>query len=118
MIAIVIATIAAGIPISTVSANRLDFTDPFFLITWCLLGIFLAFCTFLYFNLSLKEIIGTFTMGYMLAVILRFVADLVISNMAHSNLSFTLILAMVVGAFCGWAGAGLWTLIKRARRNR
>lgn len=118
LISIIIATIAAGIPISTVSAHQLNFSDPVFLITWCLLGILGAFGTFLYFNLQMRDVIGTFIVGYMLAVILRFVADIIINNIAHSNLSISLLLAMGVGAASGWIGAGLWRLIKKTKRKK
>ncbi len=118
LISIIVATIAAGIPISTVSAHQLNFTDPVFLITWCLLGILGAFGTFLYFNLQMRDVIGTFIVGYMLAVILRFVADIIINNIAHSNLSISLLLAMGVGAASGWIGAGSWRLIRKTKRKK
>ena len=117
-ISIIIATIAAGIPISTVSAHQLNFSDPYFLATWCLLGIFGAFITFLYFNLQMRDVIGTFIVGYMLAVILRFVGDIIINNVAHSNLSTSLLLAMGIGAAAGWIGAGSWSLMRKTKRKK
>lgn len=117
-ISIIIATIAAGIPISTVSAHQLNFTDPVFLITWALLGILGSFGTFLYFNLQMRDVIGTFIVGYVLAVILRFVGDIIINNIAHGNLSISLLLAMVVGAAAGWIGAGSWRLIRKTKRKK
>jgi len=117
-ISIVIATIAAGIPISTVSAHQLNFSDPVFLITWAILGILGSFGTFLFFNLQMRDVIGTFIVGYMLAVILRFVGDIIINNIAHSNLIWSLLLAMGVGAAAGWIGAGSWKLIKKSKRKK
>lgn len=117
-ISIIIATIAAGIPISTVSAHQLNFSDPIFLVTWCFIGIIGAFGTFLYFNLQMRDIIGTFIVGYMLAVILRFVGDIIINNVAHGNLSISLLLAMGVGASAGWVGAGIWEIIRKTKRKK
>lgn len=115
-ISIVIATVAAGIPISTVSPYQLDFTDPLFLLIWTLPGIICSFGTFLYFNMKMQDIIGTFIMGYMLAVILRFVMDILVNNIVHSYFSISLLTAMAAGGLSGWMGAGLWLLIKRSRR--
>lgn len=116
-ISIIVALIAAGIPISTIPSHQLNFTDPLFLLTWCFLGIIGSFGTFLYFNLKKRDIVGTFIMGYMLAVILRFVVDVIVNNIAHSNLSLSLILAMAVGAFSGWAGSEIWIQLKKTRRK-
>lgn len=117
-ISIVVATVAAGIPISSMSARQLDFMDPWFLITWSILGIFGSFVTFLYFNLQKRDIIGTFIIGYMLAVILRFVIDVIVNNIAHSNLSLSLIIAMTVGGFVGWTGSEMWIQLKKSRRKK
>lgn len=118
LISIVVATVAAGIPISSMSARQLDFMDPWFLITWSILGIFGSFVTFLYFNLQKRDIIGTFIIGYMLAVILRFVIDVIVNNIAHSNLSLSLIIAMTVGGFVGWTGSEMWIQLKKSRRKK
>lgn len=112
-ISLVVATIAAGIPISTASAHQLNFADPLFLGQWILLGVIGSFATFLYFSIKLRDIIGTFTLGYMLAVILRFVSDILINNVTHSNLSISLMISMAVGAFSGWLGSTLWLLMRR-----
>lgn len=112
-----IATIAAGIPVSTAPSRQLDFTDPLFLATWILLGVVGSFGTYLYFNLHKRDIIGTFVVGYMVAVILRFVIEVIVINYTHSNLSISLLLAMMVGAFCGWFGSFLWDIMKKSRKK-
>jgi len=117
-ISIMVALIAGGIPISTVSANQLDFFDPIFLLTWCILGIVGSFGTFLYFNLKQKDIVATFVMGYMLAVTIRFVFDVMVNNTAQSNLSLALLLAMAVGGFTGWSGSQLWILLKKGNKPK
>ncbi|MFO7846189.1 MAG: hypothetical protein R6V27_06500 [Balneolaceae bacterium] len=117
LISIVIATIAAGIPVSTAPSRQLDFTDPLFLATWILLGVVGSFGTYLYFNLHKRDIIGTFVVGYMVAVILRFVIEVIVINYTHSNLSISLLLAMMVGAFSGWFGSFLWDIMKKSRKK-
>lgn len=117
-ISIVVATIAAGIPITTVSAHQLDLTDPSFLLIWCIMGVIGSFGTYLYFSLQKSDIIGTFIVGYVLAVILRFVTDIVVNSISHSNLSLSLFIAMGAGAFAGWAGSSLWTLLKKSRKKK
>lgn len=86
--------------------------------TWCILGIIGAFATFLYFNLKQKDIVATFVMGYMLAVTIKFVFDVMANNTAQSNLSLSLLLAMAVGGFTGWAGSQLWIQLKKSKKNQ
>ena len=62
--------------------------------------------------------IGTFVVGYMLAVILRFVADIVVNNISRNNLSITLFFAMVVGALAGWSGSMLWILLRKSNTKK
>ncbi|MEX0660559.1 MAG: hypothetical protein WD381_06140 [Balneolaceae bacterium] len=113
LISIVVATVAAGIPISTSSSRQLDFLDPSFLILWVCFGMVASFGMFLYFSLKMRDIIGTFTLGYMLAVIIRFVADILINNISHSNLTVSLAISIAVGALAGWLGAMMWTIIRK-----
>jgi len=115
LISIVVATIAAGIPISTSSAHQLNFLDPAFLALWVVMGMVGSFGMFLYFSLKMRDIIGTFTLGYMLAVIIRFVADILINNITHSNLTISLAVSVAAGASAGWLGSMLWTLIRRKK---
>lgn len=115
LISIVVATVAAGIPISTSSAHQLNFLDPSFLILWVIFGMVGSFGMFLYFSLKMRDIIGTFTLGYMLAVIIRFVADILINNISHSNLTVSLAVSVVAGATAGWLGTMMWTLIRKKR---
>jgi len=115
LISIIVATIAAGIPISTSSAHQLNFLDPSFLVLWIVFGMVGSFGMFLYFSLKMRDIIGTFTLGYMLAVIIRFVADILINNITHSNLTISLAVSVAAGAAAGWLGTMLWALIRRKR---
>lgn len=118
LIALIIATIAAGIPLATSPGAQINFVDTNFLLIWVLPGIFASFATFLYFSLKMRDIIGSFMLGYMLAVIIRFVADILISNVAHGDLSMSLFVALGIGGFSGWTGSAIWVLIRRQGRKK
>ena len=118
LISLTIATVAAGIPVATLSAAQLNFTSLSFIALWILPGVIGSFVTYLYFNLKMRDVIGTFTLGYMLAVILRFVADILINNVAHADLSLALLIALLCGAFSGWFGSAVWVLIRRQGRKQ
>lgn len=118
LIALIIATVAAGIPLATSPGAQITFTDTNFLLIWVMPGIFGSFVTFLYFSIKMREIIGSFMLGYVLAVIIRFVGDILISNVAHGDLSLSLFVALGVGGFSGWFGSAMWALIRRQGRNQ
>lgn len=118
LISLTIATVAAGIPVATLSAAQLNFTSLSFIALWVLPGVIGSFVTYLYFNLKMRDVIGTFTLGYMLAVILRFVADILVNNVAHADLSLSLLIALMCGAFSGWAGSFIWTMMRWQSRKQ
>lgn len=118
LISLTIATVAAGIPIATLSAAQLNFTSLNFIALWVLPGVIGSFVTYLYFSLKMRDVIGTFTLGYMLAVILRFVADILINNVAHSDLSLALLVALLCGAFSGWFGSFIWSMMRWQSRKQ
>lgn len=112
-----IAFVAAGIPISTASAWQINFFDPSFLILWVGLGLLASFGTNLIFTLKPSEMAGSFAVGYTLAVIIRFVADILINNYTRSNLSMILLVTIATGLVAGWLGSMLWKLMKRSRNQ-
>lgn len=114
-----IAFVAAGLPISTASAWQINFFDPSFLILWLGLGLLASFGTNLIFTLKPGEMAGSFAVGYTLAVIIRFVADILINNYTRSNLSMILLVTIATGLVAGWLGSVLWKMMKRSRnRNK
>jgi hypothetical protein len=117
IIAILIATIAAGLPIWTQSLRQIDFTDPNFLMIWLAVGIFGAFTTLLFVNLKTWDMVTSFIVGYMIAVILHFIAGILILNFIHAQLAISLLIAMGVGIICGISGSYIWIAIKWKTRK-
>lgn len=116
LIAIFISTLAAGIPLWTQTGTAVDFTAPSFLIAWGVLGIIASFVTLIVVNLKSKDMISSFIIGYMLAVIVYFVSRILISNMIHSQFILSLALAIGFGILTGWIGTFIWSRVKKKKR--
>ena len=112
-IALIVATLASTLLLTTLPDASIDFTSPRFLILWSLPGLTASFVIYLYFNLNKGDVIGIFVIGYMLATTFQFVFDVIVNNYTHSNLSLSLLIAMLVGAVSGWAGTSAWHLLRR-----
>lgn len=117
LIAIFISTLAAGIPLWTHTASAVDFTGITFLISWGFLGILASFITLFVVNLKMKDMISSFIVGYIIAVIIYFVSRILIANMIHSQFLLSLLLAIGFGILTGWFGPFLWASIKRTKRK-
>lgn len=117
MIAILIATIAAGLPIWTQSLRQIDFTDPNFLMIWLAIGIAGAFTTLLFVNLKTWDMVTSFIIGYMIAVIVHFIAGILILNFIHAQLAISLLISMGVGIISGISGSYIWIAIKWKTRK-
>lgn len=117
MIAILIATIAAGLPIWTQSLRQIDFTDPNFLMIWIAIGIVGAFTTLLFVNLKTWDMVTSFIIGYMIAVILHFIAGILILNFIHAQLAISLLISMGAGIISGITGSYIWIAIKWKTRK-
>jgi len=113
MIATMIATLGAGIPLWTQSVRQVDFTDVSFLGLWLFLGIVSASVALLFINLKIRDMIASFTIGYVLAVVLLFIGGIIFANHIHSQLGIALILSMLTGVISGSAGSAIWTWIKK-----
>lgn len=118
LIAIFISTLAAGIPLWTQTDRAVDFTEISFLISWGLLGIIASFVTLFVVNLKSKDMISSFIIGYMLAVITYFVSRILISNMIHSQFLLSMVLAIGFGIFTGWFGTFTWGRVKKKKRPK
>lgn len=112
-IALIVATLASTLLLTTLPDASIYFTSPQFLILWSLPGLTASFVIYLYFNLNKGDVIGIFVIGYMLATTFQFVFDVIVNNYTHSNLSLSLLIAMLVGAVSGWAGTSAWNLLRR-----
>lgn len=117
LIAISIATISAGIPLWTQTTTNINFTDTSFLIQWLLFGVIGSFLTLFIANLKMRDMIGSFTIGYSIAVIIYFVSRILISNMIHSQFILSLAIAIGFGIVSGWIGSLLWAGIKTKKKK-
>lgn len=115
LIAIFISTVAAGIPLWTQTGSAVDFTQLSFLISWGGIGIAASFITLFVVNLKMRDMISSFIIGYIIAVIIYFVSRILIANMIHGQFITSLILAICFGIITGWFGPFVWTRIKRKK---
>lgn len=118
LISIFTSTLAAGLPLWTSSVRQIDFTDLTFLSTWLLIGIFVSFVTQFIVNLKMRDIIGSFAIGYVSAVVIHFVGTLLLTNYIQSRFEMILIIALFTGIVSGWAGSLLWASVKKKRKRK
>ncbi|MEX2573590.1 MAG: hypothetical protein WD317_04805 [Balneolaceae bacterium] len=117
-IAILISTLGAGLPVWTRTVRQIDFTDPSFLGLWLFTGILISFISLFFINLSMRDMITSFTVGYVLSVVGLFTGGILISNHVHGQLILALPLSMGIGIISGFTGSVIWTWIKRKDRSR
>lgn len=108
LIAILISTIAAGLPIWTRDVRQIDFTDYTFLITWVILGIVASFVVKFVVNLKMRDLIGCFSIGYVIAIVIHFVATVLLTSYIQTQFELTLLTAILAGAISAWIGSVLW----------
>lgn len=118
LIAIAISTFAAGIPIWSQDTRRLDFTDISFLILWVVIGIVVSFLAHFVVNLKIRDLAGSFAIGYVIAVVIHFVSGVLFSNYIYSGFEISLLLAILCGAGGGGIGSLLWSGLKKAGRKK
>lgn len=115
LIAIIASTVAAGLPLWTSSARQVNFLDYSFLLTWIVLGFIAAFFVLFFIRLNSRELIGSFTAGYIMAVIVYFVGLILLKNIIHNQFLTSLMLAIFSGMITGWTGSLAWKWIKRKK---
>jgi uncharacterized membrane protein YeaQ/YmgE (transglycosylase-associated protein family) len=113
LIAIAISTVGAGLPLWTSDLRQIDFTDTSFIFIWILIGIIASFISRFVVNLSMRDMIGCFSIGYVAAVVLHFVSTILLTSYVQTRFEISLFIALAVGIFSGWAGSLLWVGIKR-----
>lgn len=118
LIAILISTIAAGLPLWTSSARQIDFTEISFLIIWLLLGIIASFVTQFVVNLKMRDMIGCFAIGYVTAVVLHFVSTILLTSYIQSRFEFSLFMALGIGIGSAWIGSLLWKGVKTNKKKK
>jgi hypothetical protein len=112
LIAITISTIAAGLPLWTQTSGSIDFTDTIFLIQWFLIGLAASFVTRFVANLKTRDMVGSFTIGYVIAVVVYFVSRILLANLIHSQFILSLAIAITFGILTGSIGSLIWGSMK------
>lgn len=114
LVTIFISTIGAGLPLWTSSTRQTDFTDTGFLLLWISIGIFASFVVRFIVNLDLRNMVGCFAIGYVIAVVVHFVSSILLSNYVHARFELSLLLALLAGVTSGGLGSLLWMGIKKS----
>lgn len=118
LVAIAIATIASGLLIWTQNTRQINFTDPVFLSTWIFIGTVAAFIAQFVVNLKMRDMIGSFTIGYVIAVVLHFIAGVLITNYVQARFEISLFVSLLSGAAAGWLGSLIWIVLKRSGQKK
>lgn len=118
MIALLMATLGAGLPMWTRPLSEIDFTNLSFLGLWLLIGIAVSFISLFFISINRRDMISSFTIGYVLAVVLHFVGGVIVSNYIHSQLSLALLIAMGIGIISGYTGSVIWAWIRLKGRKK
>jgi hypothetical protein len=115
LITIFISMIAAGLPLWTSDMRQLDFNNINFLGLWIFIGIAASFIVQFVVNLKPRDVIGSFAIGYVSAVVLHFVGTIMVSSYVQARFEISLLLALLAGVSSGWIGSLLWSSVKRKR---
>ncbi|TVQ02809.1 MAG: hypothetical protein EA359_11015 [Balneolaceae bacterium] len=118
LITIFISMIAAGLPLWTSDIRQLDFNSINFLVLWVFIGIAASFIVQFVVNLKPRDIIGSFAIGYVSAVVLHFVGTIMVSSYVQARFEISLLLALLAGISSGWIGSALWSSVKRKRPKK
>ncbi|MDZ7717388.1 MAG: hypothetical protein U5K72_01050 [Balneolaceae bacterium] len=120
LVTILIATIGAGLPLWTSSTRQTDFADPGFLFMWIAIGIFASLIVRFIVNLKIRDMVGCFAIGYVIAVVIYFVSSILLSSYVHARFELSLLMALLAGIASGGLGSLLWMGIKKSgtKENR
>ena len=118
LIAIFISTIAAGLPLWTRDARQIDFADISFLVTWVIIGVVASFVVKFVVNLKIRDLIGCFSIGYVIAIVIHFVATVLMTSYIQTRFELTLLTAILAGAVSAWIGSMLWRGVKVTRSGK
>lgn len=114
LITIFISTFGAGLPLWTSSTRHTDFTEPVFLLIWVAIGIFASLVVRFIVNLKMRDMVGCFAIGYVIAVVIHFVSSILLSSYVHARFEISLLMAMLAGIVSGGLGSLLWMGVKRS----
>jgi len=114
LITILIATIGAGLPLFTSNSRRIDFTEIGFLFIWICLGIFASLIVRFIVNLKIRDMVGCFAIGYVIAAVMYFVSSILTSGYVQAQFELSLLISMLAGVLPGGIGSLIWTGIKKS----
>ena len=114
LVTILISTMGAGIPLWASSTRQTEFTDPGFLILWIGIGIFGSLIVRFIVNLKMRDMVGCFAIGYVIAVVIHFVSSILLSSYIQARFELSLLMSLVAGITSGWLGSLLWMGIKKS----
>lgn len=118
LIAILISTVGAGLPLWTSGTRQIDFTDGYFLLTWLFIGLVASFVSQFVVNLKMRDMIGCFAIGYVTAVVVHFTGTILLTNFIQTQFEVTLLAAILTGAISAWLGSLMWTGIKTTKKSK
>lgn len=118
LITILISTLGAGIPLWTTNRRQIDFADTEFLLTWVGIGLLASLVVRFVVNLKMRDMIGCFSIGYVIAVVLHFVSSILVDNYVQARFELSLLLAILVGALSGWLGSLMWMGLRKSNGKK
>lgn len=118
LIAIFISTIAAGLPLWTSDVRQINFTDGTFLVTWIILGIVASFIVKFVVNLKMRDLIGCFSIGYVIAIVIHFVTTVLMTSYIQTRFELSLLIAILTGAVSAWTGSMMWRGVRISRNKK
>ncbi len=118
LISILISTIAAGLPLWTSESRQIDFTDFTFLTIWLIIGVAASFVAQFVVNLKPRDMIGSFAIGYVTAVVLHFIGTILLTSYIQTRFELSLFVALITGILAASIGSLIWKGIKSQKRKR
>lgn len=117
LITILISTIGAGMPLWTTNRRNVDFSDVEFLLIWIGIGVLASLVARFVVNLKIRDMVGCFAIGYVIAVVIHFVSSILLNNYIQAQFELSLLIALLAGIASGGFGSLLWTGIKQNSKN-
>lgn len=114
LVTILISAIGAGLPLWTSRVRQTDFTDTGFLMLWVAIGILASIVVRFIVNLNIRDMIGCFAIGYVIAVVIHFVSSILLSSYVYARFELSLFIALLAGITSGGLGSLLWMSMKKS----
>jgi uncharacterized membrane protein YccC len=66
----------------------------------------------------MADIVGSFSIGYVIAIVIHFVSGVFGSNYVQTRFELFLLIALITGSASGWLGALIWSLLRKSGRKK